>query len=109
MYAPWSSAAPLRGRWNFLIHPHDRIGREAAMMRQLSLALGVAFALVWSATALAAESKVLFILDGSGSMQTKINGQSKIDIARTVMGNLLKSLPAEVQIGLETYGHSRKN
>jgi hypothetical protein len=83
--------------------------KDVAMTRPAWVALGISLVLVLSSTVLAADSKVLFVLDGSGSMQAKLNGQPKIDIARTVMGNLVKALPPEVHVGLETYGHRRKD
>lgn len=52
--------------------------------------------------------RVLFILDGSGSMRAKIQQQEKIDIAKEVMIGLVRELPPGVQAGLEVYGHRRK-
>jgi len=62
-----------------------------------------------SNAALADSPKVLFVLDSSGSMNAPIEGKAKIEVARKVMGGLIKSLPADVSIGLETYGHNRKD
>lgn len=59
--------------------------------------------------ALAEAPTALFVLDSSGSMNAKLEGKTKMEVARTVMGNLIKSLPANVGIGLETYGHTRKD
>ena len=69
----------------------------------------VGLLLAWSTTVIAADASVLFVLDGSGSMQAKIGDKRKIEVARTVMSNLVKSLPANVRIGLETYGRNRKD
>jgi hypothetical protein len=52
---------------------------------------------------------VLFVLDGSGSMQAQLSGRPKVEIARTVMTRLIQSLPADVLVGLETFGHTRKD
>jgi hypothetical protein len=60
-------------------------------------------------TALAESPKVLFILDGSGSMNAQVEGKPKIEVARKVMGGLINTLPADVSVGLETYGHTRKD
>jgi Ca-activated chloride channel family protein len=79
------------------------------MDRQRLLAIGVLLALLLPVAAPAAESSVLFVLDGSGSMQAKVSGRPKIEVARAVMGNLMKSLPADVRVGLETFGHNRKD
>jgi hypothetical protein len=79
------------------------------MTRQRCMVLGIVLTLLGTSAALAASSKVLFVLDGSGSMQAKLKGRPKIEVARTLLGNLMKSLPAEVDVGLATYGHTRKN
>lgn len=55
------------------------------------------------------EANALFVLDGSGSMQAKMSGRTKMEVARAVMDTLVKSLPADVHIGLVTYGHNRKD
>lgn len=60
-------------------------------------------------TAAAAQApQVLFVLDGSGSMWGQVDGEPKIGIARQVMSELVRNLPAEVQVGLAAYGHNRK-
>ncbi len=51
---------------------------------------------------------VLFILDASGSMKAKIDNREKIVIAKEVMSNLLRDLPATIRVGLEVYGHHTK-
>jgi hypothetical protein len=48
------------------------------------------------------EANVLFVLHGSGSMHAKVEGHPKIEVARTVMGTLIKSLPPDVHVGFET-------
>ena len=58
---------------------------------------------------LADEANALFVLDGSGSMQAKMGGRTKMEVARAVMNTLVQSLPAEVRIGLVTYGRNRKD
>ena len=56
--------------------------------------------------------KVMFILDGSGSMWGRVRDTSgeveKIVVAKRVVSNLIKQLPASVQVGLEVYGHRSK-
>ena len=50
--------------------------------------------------------RILFILDASGSMRGKDKaGAVKMQTAREVMKNLVRSLPDDVQIGLRLYGH----
>lgn len=69
-----------------------------------------ATALPTSAAAQGAASApgVLFILDASGSMKAKIDNREKIVIAKEVMSNLLRDLPATIRVGLEVYGHHTK-
>jgi Ca-activated chloride channel family protein len=45
------------------------------------------------------------ILDSSHSMEDKVNNMKKFEIARTVIGELLKSLPDGAYVGLRLYGH----
>jgi len=45
------------------------------------------------------------IFDSSESMSDRIQGQTKIDIARKVVGDLAEALPANAQVGLRLYGH----
>ena len=62
--------------------------------------------------ALAQESsspgKTILVLDASGSMWARVDGQPKIVIARHVIEHLLDTLPASELIGLVAYGHRRK-
>lgn len=56
-----------------------------------------------------AEQTSLFILDTSGSMWGKLaDGQTKITVARKVLGDLAAGLPDSVSAGLIAYGHRRK-
>ena len=79
------------------------------MSRPQWIALGIVLAFVWSAVALATESSVLFVLDGSGSMQAELNGRAKMEHARTLLSQLIKTLPPDKRIGLATFGHTRKD
>ncbi|MBN9673549.1 vWA domain-containing protein [Roseibium aggregatum] len=59
----------------------------------------------------AAESptpKTTLVLDASGSMWGQIDGKAKISIAQDVVGDLIRSLPEEMELGLTVYGHRRK-
>ena len=47
---------------------------------------------------------VLIILDASGSMENKMNGQSMMQIALDEINGLVDRLPEEVNIGLRVYG-----
>src|SRR5436305_15018260 len=55
-----------------------------------------------------ASAKVRFILDGSGSMWERIDGQPKIATAKKVLGQVLQDLPADAEMGLMSYGLNRK-
>ena len=51
---------------------------------------------------------ILLILDASGSMWGRVENRTKIEIAREVITDVTAGLPADVQIGLLSYGHRRK-
>lgn len=53
-------------------------------------------------------SNSILVLDASGSMWGQIDGTAKIDIARSVVNDLLTSLPQSQSLGLTTYGHRTK-
>ncbi|WP_295455349.1 VWA domain-containing protein [uncultured Thiodictyon sp.] len=61
----------------------------------------------WSATD--PGGNLVFILDASGSMSAKVQGQPKIQIAKTVLTDLIADLPAGTQVGLVAYGHRQKD
>src|SRR4051812_46418265 len=48
-------------------------------------------------------NNILFIVDSSGSMKTKIGGKAKIEIAKKVVTDLVGELPPDVQAGLMAY------
>lgn len=50
----------------------------------------------------------LFVLDASGSMWGRINGQPKIEIAKGVLHKTLTDLPENLSVGIMVYGHRRK-
>ena len=54
------------------------------------------------------DQNVMLILDASGSMWGKINGKSKIEIAREAVSSILKSWDKNAKIGVMAYGHRRK-
>jgi len=76
----------------------------------LSLAIAV-FLLFVPSIVLAEESgpNILFIFDSSGSMMDPIgDAESKVDAAKRVLSDLVGSLPAGTNVGLEAYGHTKK-
>lgn len=89
------------------MNPVTMVGPLLTLILSLT---GFALAMLAPSPAWSAEAgaRVLFILDGSGSMRAKIQQQEKIDIAKEVMIGLVRELPAGVQAGLEVYGHRRK-
>ncbi|MEP2531007.1 VWA domain-containing protein [Shimia sp.] len=50
----------------------------------------------------------IVVMDASGSMWGQIDGVAKITIAQKVMGDLMTSLPNDLDLGLTVYGHRRK-
>ncbi len=58
--------------------------------------------------AFAAESNLVFVLDGSGSMWGRVGGSIKIVEAKQVMGELLADVPPGVDVSVVAYGHRRK-
>jgi len=55
-----------------------------------------------------AGQNLTFIMDASGSMWGRIDGQPKIALAREVMSDLIAGLPDDARVGLVAYGHNRK-
>ena len=51
---------------------------------------------------------ILFILDASGSMNQRIEGKSKLNIAKEVLAPLVEDLPSEAKVGLLVYGYKGK-
>jgi len=65
-------------------------------------------ALLCSGLAHSDTDRTLLILDGSNSMWGQIDGRSKIEIAREVIGDFLADMPLDRQLGLMVYGHRRE-
>lgn len=55
-----------------------------------------------------AETPLVVIFDGSGSMWGQIGGENKIVIARRVLSELITGRPAGSPFGLVAYGHRRE-
>lgn len=56
-----------------------------------------------------AKAKMIIILDASGSMTEKIEGnRTKIDIAKQVVGDLVRNLDPNIDVGFMVYGHRSK-
>ena len=79
-------------------------------MKQRLLLAGFALALLGSSgvQAVTEAPSVLFVLDGFGSMWAKAGAKPKIEIAKTVLADMLNKLAPEVRTGLMVYGANRK-
>ncbi len=53
-------------------------------------------------------ARVILVLDASGSMRAKIDGKTKMDIAKQVVGSIIKTWKPEDELGLIAYGHREK-
>lgn len=51
------------------------------------------------------QENILIILDSSASMEDKVGGERKIDIAKRTINNVLSKLPPSKRVGLRVYGH----
>ena len=51
---------------------------------------------------------IILILDGSGSMWGQIEGKTKIEIAREVVGDMVDKMDVTRPLGLVAYGHRQK-
>jgi hypothetical protein len=71
----------------------------------------VALGCVLIAASLPAADKtnVEVILDASGSMKAKIGGQTKMEIAKKALYDLMLSIPLETNVAVRTYGHRKKD
>ena len=54
------------------------------------------------------DQKAIIVLDASGSMWGRVEGKTKIEVARGVISNLLKDWDPKVQLGIVAYGHRQK-
>ncbi len=52
--------------------------------------------------------RAILVLDASGSMWGQIEGRTKIEIAREVIGGLMAEWDPSIHLGLIAYGHRRK-
>ncbi|MGE0377306.1 MAG: VWA domain-containing protein, partial [Planctomycetaceae bacterium] len=86
--------------------------RLATTLGCVATILGAA-GLIWLGLAglddstIAQPQRAIIVFDASGSMQETIDGQPKLDIAKKVIRELLRTLP-EIQLGLVAYGHRRE-
>ena len=77
---------------------------------KLTLVFGVALSsLALGAVSHGAAANVELIIDSSGSMAGRIDGTSKMAIAKEVVLGLIKDLPDDGKVAIRTYGHRRKD
>jgi len=76
-------------------------------MTSLRTALLASTIALFATTARSADD-VVIVYDASGSMWGQIDGTSKIEIARTVMADLVTGWADDTNLGLVAYGHRRQ-
>ncbi|HUH77315.1 MAG TPA: VWA domain-containing protein, partial [Devosia sp.] len=74
-------------------------------MKTLHAALFAALALLAPVATASAADDVVIVYDASGSMWGQIDGVSKLEIAREVMGDLVQNWSDNTNLGLVAYGH----
>ena len=79
----------------------------------IALTVAMMPTLAWSAESStssdsSAASNAIIVLDASGSMWGTVRGETKIDVARRAIRQLVRELPKNTQLGLVAYGHRRK-
>lgn len=62
-----------------------------------------------TASSAGSQTNVELIIDASGSMAAKIQGRSKMDIAKQALTELLLSLPPTTNVAVRAYGHRKKD
>ncbi len=77
------------------------------MLRRLVLSLF--FVSLLPLLAIAEGQRVILVMDASGSMRGKINGQTKMAIAKEVVAKVVGTWKPEDELGLVVYGHRDKN
>src|ERR1043166_4009032 len=55
------------------------------------------------------QTNVELILDASGSMAAKIQGRTKMEIAKQALTELLLSIPSTTNVAVRAYGHRKKD
>lgn len=75
------------------------------LRRPLSIIVALA---CLGATQARAETNVLFIVDGSNSMWGQIDNTAKIETAKETLSKLVTDLPADANLALMAYGHTRE-
>ncbi|MEY2924710.1 MAG: hypothetical protein RLZZ337_1258, partial [Bacteroidota bacterium] len=76
-----------------------------AMIKKIGVLLILFFTI--SASAQQPDTRILFLLDGSGSMYAKMGSDSRITIAKRLLSRLVDSLQSQnnLELALRVYGH----
>ncbi len=76
-------------------------------MKKITLLLLSLFCLSYAAEA-QKKTRILFLLDGSGSMYAKMQTETRINAAKRLLSNMVDSLRnvKDLEIGLRIYGHT---
>lgn len=79
------------------------------MTPMLRICLSLVAAALAPAIAIAQEPKssMVVVFDASGSMYGRVGTDIKIDAAKSVLRDVLKDVPTQVEVGLVVYGHRR--
>lgn len=77
-------------------------------MRLFPILRAIALLLLCLPSLAAADGRTIIVLDGSGSMWGQIDGKPKLQIAREALAEVLKTMPADTELGLIAYGHRDK-
>lgn len=85
----------------------DFVGKRSSLITSVVLSA----VLLFSGTAFSQQQsfpRTIIVIDGSGSMWGQINGVPKLSIARETVADVLANVPANMELGLLSYGHRRK-
>jgi len=77
-------------------------------VRKLSFFLCSVVVLSVTIASASESARLLLILDASGSMWGRVEGQPKITVAKSAAADAVSALPPEIAAGLMFYGHRRK-
>ena len=77
-------------------------------MRDFSILRAIPLFLLFLPSLALADGRTIIVLDGSGSMWGQIDGKPKLEIAREALAEVLKTIPADAELGLIAYGHRSK-
>ena len=77
-------------------------------MRLFSILCAIPLFLLFLSSLALADGRTIIVLDGSGSMWGQIDGKPKLEIAREALAEVLKTIPADTELGLIAYGHRSK-